>query len=262
MKVEFSKYHGAGNDFIMIDNRKKGLSEDHDIFKHLCDRHFGIGADGLILLENDKDSDFSMKYFNSDGYEGSMCGNGGRCIIFFAHKLKLISNKANFKAIDGFHKGEMLSVRNNTATIRLKMSDVTNISEFNNNLVINTGSPHYLIFDEDIDKIDVFTEGKTIRDSQFFKKEGINIDFIKKTENQIKIRTYERGVENETLACGTGVVASAIASYLKTGDKSTNSRVETLGGNLRVCFKESKGVFTNIYLEGPAKYVYSGEINI
>ncbi len=262
MDIEFVKYHGAGNDFIMIDNRNKIFEINHKIIKRLSDRHWGIGADGLIILEKDNNLDFYMRYFNADGYEGSMCGNGGRCVIFFAHNLNIINKKARFNAIDGEHSGEIISFSGNKAIVNLEMNDVTETSEFNGNLIIDTGSPHYLIFCNSITEKDVFTEGKKIRKSEPFKKDGINVNFIEKTPHHIKIRTYERGVENETLACGTGIVAAAIANYLISGTQKEVHMVETLGGMLKVNFKYNKGLFTDIYLEGPAEFVFTGKINI
>jgi len=259
MILHFSKYHGAGNDFILIDARKIFEKEltDHEI-KKLCNRRFGIGADGLMLLKSSKDFDFEMLYYNSDGFEGSMCGNGGRCITAFAVQLGIIKNKARFLASDGPH---VSSVEQN-GLINLKMSDVSNVFEEKGYTFLNTGSPHYIKFVENPDNIDIVTEGRKIRNSEKFIAEGVNVNFVSKYSNGLYIRTYERGVEDETLACGTGSVAAAIAYYSKDNSIGTNIPVKTLGGKLEISFSETNVGFIEVYLKGPAVKVFEGDIDI
>lgn len=260
--TQFFKYHGAGNDFILIDARvKKPVLSQQDI-KTLCDRNFGIGADGLMYLLPANDFDFEMKYFNSDGHEGSMCGNGGRCIVSFAYDCGIKKSHYHFVAIDGEHSADILEIHANEKQIRLQMQDVQNVEKIDNHFVLNTGSPHHLSFCKSLDKKNVFAAGKSIRYSEKFKAEGINVNFIEQNKNQLFVRTYERGVENETLACGTGVTAAAIGAYIKGRKKFTSYQIKTLGGNLRVSFKAENSSFTEVYLEGPAKFVFQGTIQI
>jgi diaminopimelate epimerase len=262
MKIAFYKYQGNGNDFVMIDNRDGKLKRNtHSLWEKLCDRRFGIGADGLILLQNKKGYDFEMVYFNSDGKESSMCGNGGRCIAHFAKFLGVIkNNQAHFLAIDGDHdatiKGDV---------IKLKMQDVNSLHDNNTFFVLNTGSPHYVTQVSDVMHTDVVEEGRGIRNSQPFKKEGINVNFVEIRKNNTPLlRTYERGVENETLACGTGTVAAALVLAKK--NKSTAKDycdIQTMGGNLRVWFSSQKnGSFKDVWLEGPVSMVFKGEVEI
>ncbi len=254
MLVKFSKYHGCGNDFIIIDNRKNEVHLSQKNIANMCHRNFGIGADGLMLLENDKNSDFRMTYFNSDGFEGTMCGNGGRCITAFSEKLGIINQKTKFIAIDGLHEAEIFD-----NFIALKMADLSEIETIENDFYLNTGSPHYVKFIDDFNAIDVFNDGRKIRNSNLFKKEGTNVNFAKLTENKLKVGTYERCVENETLSCGTGVTAVAICAWQKSNKKYTNFDIETKGGNLKVSFDVVDNTFKNIWLKGPATFVFSGE---
>jgi diaminopimelate epimerase len=257
MNITFNKYQGAGNDFVIIDNRK-GLFNPSDakLINRLCDRRFGIGADGLILVSDHTRADFEMKYFNSDGYIGSMCGNGGRCAAHFAFKSGIAGNKQKFMTFDGIHEASV-----DKATVRLQMSDVKEFRLIKENYFLNTGSPHYVIFKEDIDSIDVFGEGNRIRWSSEFAPGGTNVNFVQVVDKGLYIRTFERGVEDETLACGTGVTASAIASVL-IGHFDTNSvNVRTRGGNLSVELTVSGKMVTNIWLTGPATFVFEGSID-
>ncbi len=260
MKIEFYKYQGTGNDFVVIDNREGIYSAITSRQVHLlCNRRFGIGADGLMLLNKKDGVDFEMKYFNSDGNEGSMCGNGGRCILKFASMLGLKKQHYNFLAVDGLHEGEI----DLDGTIRLKMQDVNDVVYSLNHYVLDTGSPHYVKITADIMHEDVVNEGRQIRNSKEFAAEGINVNFIEVLdEDQIYVRTYERGVEDETLSCGTGVTAAALISA--HNDKGFNRvEVKTTGGKLSVEFdKISDTQFANIWLCGPAEIVYKGEINI
>lgn len=252
--MKFYKYQGTGNDFVMIDNRDLSFNKDKNHIAQLCDRRFGIGGDGLILLENDNKADFRMVYFNADGGESTMCGNGGRCIVAFAHFLNIFRGKCTFNAIDGIHEAEI-----NNGIVKLKMIDVKNISQYDKSFILNTGSPHLVQYIQDIETYDVHKKGHHIRYSDTYKKEGINVNFIQPISNtEIFVRTYERGVEAETLSCGTGVTASALTFMVK---QSINEvRVKTLGGSLKVYAEKYNEGFINIWLEGAATQVFYGEI--
>jgi len=265
MTVKFEKYQGTGNDFIMIDNRIYDIRKNQTaLIRRLCDRKFGIGADGLILLQEKTAYHFEMVYFNSDGNESTMCGNGGRCLIKFAHNLGLMESKCSFLAIDGDHEGEILS----DGRISLKMKDVDAIENYNGAYILNTGSPHYVSFVDSVETMRVADEGRKIRYSEKFTREGINVNFVeKKGEREIYVRTYERGVEDETLSCGTGVVASALAlahkSKVSDVEKTSDTiYVEVPGGKLEVKFEAVGKGFKNIYLIGPAEEVFVGEVEI
>ena len=255
MNIEFTKYQGAGNDFVMIDNRKEDFPKDDPVLiAKLCDRRFGIGADGLILLENEKEIDFRMVYFNADGKESTMCGNGGRCIVSFAQQLGLIANETTFSAIDGLHH----AVVQEDGRVALGMKAVENIEQVRKNeYVLDTGSPHYVIVVDEMPE-DIFKQAHTIRYNERFKKEGINVNFIVIKETQIHIRTYERGVENETLACGTGAVAAAIVA--SNYQNKMIFEIKTRGGYLSVEISNLKNqnLDSKIILIGAAKPTFSG----
>jgi len=258
VKIRFYKYQGAGNDFVLIDNRDGIFPINNSVIAKLCDRNFGIGGDGLILLENDSESDFRMVYFNSDGNESTMCGNGGRCIVRFAHDLNVVSDKMTFNAIDGLHHAIV-----DGDTIRLQMIDVKEVEDHDKYLYMNTGSPHHVEFVDNVKNVDVFTRGKKIRNGAPYYQTGTNVNFVEILPNQtLKIRTYERGVEDETLACGTGITAAAIASYIRGAVKDSTVYVEALGGKLSVNFDEKNNTFENVWLNGPAVCVFEGEIEI
>lgn len=258
MKIGFNKYQGTGNDFIIIDNRDDLFNpEDHTLINKLCDRRFGIGADGLILVARSSEYDFEMIYFNSDGFKGTMCGNGGRCAADFAVRKGIAGNKLRFTAADGVH--DALS---ENGLIRLKMNDVKDIKTVKGSYFINTGSPHYVVFTSGLDKIDVPGEGKKIRWSVDFQPGGTNVNFVEIQDNGIFVRTFERGVEDETLSCGTGVTASAIASVLSGHFVSGPVNVTTKGGNLTVGFDVMEDRISNIWLSGPATFVFEGSIII
>ncbi len=264
MILPFSKYHGTGNDFIMIDNTNlifKNNFISTEIIAKLCHRRFGVGADGLILINSSKDSDFEMIYYNSDGNPGSMCGNGGRCSAAFAYMQNLISKKTIFRTSDGMHHAEIISQNNKTTFVKLQMCDVKNFKKKNNHFIIYTGSPHYVMFTENVKNIDVYSEGRKIRYSKEFKNEGINVDFAEFMNDHIFVRTYERGVEDETLSCGTGVTATAIAASELNLAKRNFCSLKTPGGALIVYFAKT-GVlsYSDIWLEGPAEFVYKGKI--
>jgi diaminopimelate epimerase len=260
MQISFDKYQGTGNDFILIDNRKKEIQLSVEQIAFLCHRKFGIGADGLMLLELEPGVKFKMVYFNSDGNESSMCGNGGRCITAFAKKLGLITDAAKFIAVDGVHEATI----NEQSYVSLKMNDVKSVESGEDFFYLNTGSPHYVKMVNDIKNYNVFEEGKKIRNSERFLAEGTNVNFIEKTEDGVFVRTYERGVEGETLSCGTGVAASALVAAMKGISNEKNScKVSTLGGNLNVKFdKVLESNFYNIWLEGAAEFVFNGVINL
>lgn len=253
--MEFSKYHGAGNDFVIIDDREASFDlNDQALIAHLCDRHFGIGADGLMLLREHDRYDFEMVYFNADGAPSSMCGNGGRCLVAFAHRLGVIGDQTTFLAVDGVHHAEVLSAER----IKLAMNDVSEIRKPDNEgLLIDTGSPHYLLRRTEIEKLDVFNEGRRIRNRKDFKDDGVNVNFLERKGDEVFIRTYERGVENETLACGTGVTAAALAmAYWE--QMGSPVHLKAVGGDLTVSFERTSNGFKHIWKTGPVKHVFDG----
>ncbi|SFU37748.1 diaminopimelate epimerase [Pustulibacterium marinum] len=257
MKLTFYKYQGTGNDFVMIDNRDKIFPvENTQLVNQLCDRRFGIGADGLILLENDENVDFKMVYYNADGNQSTMCGNGGRCLVAFANFLGVIQQKATFNAIDGLHYAEV-----HGEEVKLQMIDVDGIQVFDDYTFLNTGSPHHVAIVENIENYDVFSNGKRIRNGAPYFEEGTNVNFVEKmSADSFSVRTYERGVEDETYSCGTGVTGVAIAMH-KTGVTEANEvTLKTPGGNLKVSFETEGEVYKNVFLQGKATYVFKGEI--
>lgn len=263
MKTVFYKYHGTGNDFIIIDDRESFFNLPEEVISQMCNRRFGIGADGLILLQNDEKYDFRMLYFNSDGSESTMCGNGGRCITAFANHLRIISNKATFVAIDGIHESIIHNIdESGEADVKLKMKDIQDIMIVGDNFFINSGSPHYIVFVNDLQKYDVVENGRKLRYQKDFEPGGTNVNFIEELNGRIYIRTYERGVEDETLSCGTGTTACAIAIAAVKKIKKGSIALIAPGGQLNVSFTKNDTTFENIWLEGPAKFVYKGEINL
>lgn len=292
MRMKFFKYQATGNDFILIDNRKNLFDvTNRQLIKRICDRKFGIGSDGLILLNESKGYDFQMVYCNPDGKESTMCGNGGRCITAFAHYLGIIKKKALFLAIDGEHQAIVVTshysdknwseIKSPSATpkqsdehevpitsgfreivISLKMQNVKNIQIFPDYCMLNTGSPHYVKFVKNVKNLDVFNEARKIRYSAKFKKHGINVNFVEIKGNKLFVRTYERGNEYETLSCGTGIVASVVSASAKNLLGINNfCNVRTLGGELQVKFKK-KSVYTDIWLTGPVNFVFEGYVEI
>lgn len=260
MNLHFYKYQGCGNDFILFDNRKQDIHLTTQQIEKMCNRHFGIGADGLMLLENMSGYDFKMVYYNSDGNQSSMCGNGGRCITAFAQHLAIIKDRSHFMAIDGEHLSLI-----DKEIISLKMNDVPEIETHADYFFLNTGSPHVVKWVENVNDYKVFEEGKKIRYSEPFNSAGgTNVNFIEQKNNQLFIRTYERGVENETLACGTGVTAAALVAALVKKSTYTNyCDVISLGGNLMVTY--TKGIddsFSDIWLKGAANFVFEGDYKI
>lgn len=257
MEYTFYKYQGTGNDFVMIDNRNNKFPKDNvELIAKLCDRRFGVGSDGLILLENDENTDFRMMYFNADGRESSMCGNGGRCIVAFAHFLNVIGKETIFVAIDGEHEAII-----DNDVISLKMVDVKEIKEKANTLFMNTGSPHHVQLVSGLKSFNVVKEGARLRYGVYGEK-GSNINFVEKNnEGGFDIRTYERGVEDETLSCGTGVTAVALGMHHLGKIKENKVLIKALGGNLEVTFNVKNGVYNNIFLKGEAKQVFKGELS-
>lgn len=258
MILTFYKYQGTGNDFVIIDNRSLIFDKTNckNIAK-LCDRRFGIGADGLILLENHDTTDFKMVYFNADGNQSSMCGNGGRCIVAFAKFLGIIKHKTTFMAVDGLHNAEI-----ENGIIKLQMQNVATIETYDNYQFLDTGSPHHVALVSDLENLDVKTKGAAIRYGKPYNNAGTNVNFVKQIEaNTFAVRTYERGVEDETLSCGTGVTAVALAMHKSEKTASNSIVLKVEGGQLEVSFNaKPDGSYNNIWLIGPATQVFKGEI--
>lgn len=258
MKLDFFKYQGTGNDFIMIDNRQSVFSKTNTkLITELCDRRFGIGADGLILIENYPDCDFKMVYFNPDGSQ-SLCGNGGRCAVAFAKYLKIINGEATFHAIDGLHNATI-----ETNYVRLHMHDVSAIDNVESDLFLDTGSPHHIKMMDSLQNLNVKTEGAKIRYSDKYGQAGVNVNFVSKnTDDSFNIRTYERGVEDETLSCGTGVTAVALAMHYIGETKKNTVAIKAIGGDLQVMFDRVGDSYKNVWLCGLAEQVFKGAIEI
>lgn len=257
MQLTFYKYQGTGNDFVLIDNRQLQFPKnDTKLVHHLCDRKFGIGADGLILLEHDDTYDFKMVYYNADGNESTMCGNGGRCIVAFAKFLEVIENETTFMAIDGKHYASITE-----DIVNLQMQDVASIEKHADHVFLDTGSPHHVLFKEQIEDFDIKKEGAAIRYGAPYFEEGANVNFVKKiSDTTFRVRTYERGVEDETLSCGTGVTAVALAMHSLEEATANEISLQVEGGTLTVSFEKSETAYTNIFLKGKATQVFKGEI--
>ena len=260
MEITFDKYEGTGNDFVMIDNRNDFFPKnDIKLIAQLCDRRFGIGADGLILLENDSNSEFKMVYYNSDGNQSTMCGNGGRCIVAYAKKLNIIKSSATFMAIDGIH----LATVSEENSVSLQMKDVNFVKLEPNYSFLDTGSPHHIEMVSEISTIDVKSKGAAISYSAIYDPAGTNVNFVEQINEDIfSIRTYERGVEDETLSCGTGATAVAIAMNFSGKTNSNNITINVQGGKLEVSFDKNDSHYSNVCLKGPATFVFQGKINI
>ncbi len=259
MNLVFYKYQGTGNDFVIIDNRDQLVSKNNTkLFKRLCDRKFGIGADGLMLLElpENEEDDFTMVYFNADGNESSMCGNGGRCLVAFAAFLGVIKDKATFAAIDGKHHAEIKD-----GLVYLQMQDVSEIETFDSHLFLDTGSPHHVTMVDGLQSFDVENVGREIRNGAPYFEAGSNVNFVeKKNGSRFAVRTYERGVEDETLSCGTGVTAVALSMHATQQTEKEEVNIDTMGGELKVTFRKEPSGYKNIFLIGPAERVFKGEI--
>jgi diaminopimelate epimerase len=260
MEINFDKYEGTGNDFVMIDNRNDFFPKnDVNLIAHLCDRRFGIGADGLILLENDSESDFKMVYYNSDGNQSTMCGNGGRCLVAFAKKLHIIDNSTSFMAVDGIHHATI----SDENIVSLQMKDVDFVNSQSNYTFLDTGSPHHIELVSSIANLDVKSQGAAIRYSDLYGSAGANVNFVEQiSDDTFSIRTYERGVEDETLSCGTGATAAAIAMNFIGKTNSNSIKINVQGGKLEVSFDKKDSHFSNVFLKGPASFVFQGIINI
>lgn len=254
--MRFFKYQGTGNDFVMLDNRTGEWDQlSIENIQKLCDRRFGIGADGLIKINAAADADFEVDYYNSDGSK-SFCGNGARCSVAFAHFLQIIKEKTVFTAIDGLHEAQITN-----GIVKLKMGDVKGIEKDGDDFVLNTGSPHYIKYVEMLNNYNVFENGNKIRNSETYKKEGINVNFVEKLSDQkLFVRTYERGVEDETYSCGTGVTAAAL-TFMKNNNQ-TEVEILVKGGELKVYAQKNGEGFSDIWLEGPAVQVFEGRINL
>jgi diaminopimelate epimerase len=263
MQIAFHKYQGAGNDFILIDNLNHQLNKipSATTIAQWCDRHFGIGADGCIFLEASPTADFYMRYFNSDGSTSTLCGNGARCAVAFAHQLGHIKATTTFEASDGMHSAEVIT----DEQVRLKMNNVTDVLKTDTYCFIDTGAPHHLIFLENaaaVEATDVVTTGRKIRNGAPYFEEGSNVNFIAPVSaSHFLIRTYERGVEDETLACGTGAVAAALGAHTLQKTTATSIQLQTRGGHLKVEFKVSNNQYSDIQLTGPATFVFKGFLN-
>ena len=259
MKINFSKYNGAGNDFILIDDRENLINDNKSLISYLCDRHFGVGADGLIILKESSNSDFEILHYTSDGNLGSLCGNGSRCAVLFAYNKDIISKNTVFHAFDGIHNAEILD----NGLIKMEMKVNSDIVSNSYGTWLDTGSPHLVVEKNDTDELDVNNEGRLIRYNDFYREEGVNVNFVEKiSDNQFKIRTYERGVENETLACGTGSTASAICMNFLGKTNSRNITMHCKGGDLNVQFNKSEKDYKEISITGPAKLVFEGVVEV
>ncbi|MGB3591015.1 MAG: diaminopimelate epimerase [Nonlabens sp.] len=255
VEVPFFKYQGTGNDFVIIDNRQQPFSKkDTKLFAALCDRRFGVGADGVILLENHTGADFKMVYFNSDGQESTMCGNGGRCLTAFAKQLGIITDRAVFEAVDGMHTATIAG----DGLVSLQMIDVQSIQVLDNHVFTDTGSPHHVQLTDNLDHLDVVDQGRRLR-YDIYGDTGSNINFVQPLgHSTFKVRTYERGVEDETLSCGTGVTAVALAMHNTQHTSATVVQIKTQGGDLQVSFEPAPQGYKNIWLTGPAQLVFTG----
>ena len=254
-EINFHKYQGTGNDFIMIDDRKGSFDDNRlDLVSAWCDRKFGIGADGLILIRNHHQHDFEMVYFNPDGSQ-SLCGNGSRCAVRFAQSLGVVTNQCTFMAIDGAHEGYI-----DGDIVRIKLQDVGKPHQRNGDFFIDTGSPHHIIMVPEVSSVDVISEGRAIRNSDQYSPGGTNVNFVQPKNGEVLVRTYERGVENETLSCGTGV--TAVALVMATQGFTSPVSIKAVGGNLEVSFnRQSDGSYTGVYLSGPAEKVFEGTVS-
>ena len=256
MKFRIYKYHGTGNDFILADNREGHIILNQAQISWLCHRRFGVGADGLILLDHCGGFDFGMRYFNSDGRESTMCGNGGRCIVAFADFLSGRTGTFRFHGPDGEHFGTVISKHGDEYLVKLSMQDVKNYRMQGDDFILDTGSPHFVRFVENAHALNVQVEGRNIRQMKQFQPAGINVNFVSQEDGQLFVRTYERGVEDETLSCGTGVTASALAFSIVKDIQEGVVRVKTRGGKIEVFFKTKHDRYTEIFLLGPAIKVF------
>lgn len=262
MQLTFNKYHGTGNDFIILDTRDRKIKLNENQIAWLCHRHFGAGADGLIMIEGPGNGKLVMCYFNSDGREASMCGNGGRCVAAWAVRNKIADNEFSFVAVDGPHHARVQQTGNGIYYVHLGLTDVKNFKKLDDDYFFDTGSPHLVCFVDDIVDCDVITRGRALRHHKRFRPGGVNVNFASLKNGHIQVRTYERGVEDETLSCGTGVTAVALAAKLHTGTEKSEWKIIARGGELKVTAGFNGNIFHDIILEGPAQFVYKGEIDL
>ncbi|MBE0662038.1 MAG: diaminopimelate epimerase [Bacteroidales bacterium] len=260
MKILFSKYHGTGNDFIILDNRDGLIGLVPETIARLCDRHFGIGADGLIIIEPSDKSEVLMHYYNADGIEAGMCGNGGRCVAAWAFRNGITDKEIIVRANDGDHSAKVEETGEGLYNVELSMTNVHTYKKFEDGYFVNTGVPHFVKPVDDPELIDVVNEGRILRFDKRFMPNGVNVNFARIIAGKIKVRTYERGVEDETLSCGTGVTATAIAGMLSLGSEINEWEIQTRGGILQVYANYKNLVFSDIILKGPAQFVFEGEI--
>ena len=260
MKIDFHKYQGTGNDFVIIDNRTDFFPKNNiQLIEKICHRKFGIGADGLILLEHDYETEFRMVYFNADGNESSMCGNGGRCLVAFAKKLKIIENETTFIATDGLHNATIFE----DDSVSLQMANVDEIKINEKYVFLNTGSPHHVEIVDDLKNLNLKELGSKIRYSNLYGTAGSNVNFVKQiAENEFSIRTYERGVEDETLSCGTGATAVAIAMHANGKTNQNKIQINVEGGTLEISFEKDNDKYKNVFLKGPTTLVFEGILEI
>ena len=259
MKISFTKYNGAGNDFIVIDDRVNNLNLTKSQIYNLCNRNVGIGGDGLILIKESSKTDFKILHYTSDGNLGSLCGNGSRCAILYAYRNNIINKHTVFEAFDGIHKAEII----NDELISMQMKLNSRIVENDYGMWVDTGSPHLIVETTNVDELDVRNLGRSIRYNDYYKKEGVNVNFVERTSDEVfKIRTYERGVEDETRACGTGSTASAICMNYIGKTSSNKMKMKCLGGDLEVKFLKRNKKYSEISITGPAKFVFEGIIDI
>ncbi len=262
MIVPFYKYHGTGNDFVIVNQMLVGYLKNpsRDLVMNICRRRYGVGADGLIILQKSEFADFKMTYFNADGGISTMCGNGGRCLVHLARDLRLFDYECTFEAADGLHQATV----SKDGMVSLRMNDVHGFHADNGRYIVDTGSPHMVVPKESVTEVDVFAEGKALRNEEPYKLEGINVNFVENNNAGIHVRTYERGVEDETLSCGTGVTACALMASEIYDDKRDlrDMLVETTGGRLKVNFAKAGQSFTDIWLTGPAVKVFEGQLTL
>ncbi len=261
VKIHFYKYQGAGNDFVLVDNRDNAINHHSPkLISSLCDRRFGIGGDGMMFLQNREGYDFEMVYYNADGQPSSMCGNGGRCIVAFAKHLGVIDSETNFLAVDGPHYAKISAEGD---WVSLQMIDVNEVNTDADAYVLNTGSPHYVQLVEGLKDKNVFNDGSAIRNNDTYRAHGINVNFVEPNDTGYFVRTFERGVEDETYACGTGVTAVALAMAKHNGQSGhITTPIKVLGGDLNIRFNYDGNKFEDIFLEGPAVKVFEGEVEI
>lgn len=262
MEINFFKYHGTGNDFIIIDNRSKQFRPHPELVARLCHRQFGIGSDGLILIEEQADTNFLMRYYNADGHEATFCGNGGRCAVAFAREIGMANAHVRFSAADGLHRASIIQLSGKETKVLLDMQDVSLPVKHHEGMWMDTGSPHLVIFTQNISSIDVNVEGQRLRKLKKWGDKGVNVNFAETAEGSMILRTYERGVERETLSCGTGAVAVALTAFAEKLLQHSPVVIKTQGGELRVFFDANKSGFSGVKLEGDAVHVFSGNIQL